>query len=192
VSGSADALEPTTTNAAFDSVHWAPRLTLRKYRGDWTPEQIASGESGAPYEVQEVDGNLLTYGGASLLWECLIGNGTATAAQALTYLSTAQARIGVGNSSTAAAATQTDLQGGSKTRKAIDAAPTHTDGTGASSNAQVQFVATFTTSDANHAWEEWGLFNASTGGRMLNRKVQSMGTKTVSDTWQATVTLAAS
>src|SRR5438132_13666777 len=61
-------------------------------------------------ELVIVDGNLFMYGGVSCLWETLIGNGTTTAGQNLTYFNNAQAAIGVGDSNTAAAATQTDLQ----------------------------------------------------------------------------------
>jgi hypothetical protein len=136
------------------------------------------------YEVIEGRGNLLMYGGASAIWEQLIGSGAVTA------FNNANAYLGVGDSSTAAAATQTDLQAATnKHREAMDATyPTHTDGT-TSPAASIVFRSTFETGDANFAWAEWGLFNASTAGRMLNRKVQSFGTKTSSDTWALTVTL---
>jgi hypothetical protein len=43
---------------------------------------------------------------------------------------------------------------------------------------------------ANVAWQEWGLFNNTTsGGTMLNRKVESLGTKTEAQTWQFTCTI---
>jgi hypothetical protein len=51
------------------------------------------------------------------------------------------------------------------------------------------FRSTFTTSDANFAWAEWAVFNASSSGTMLNRKVEALGTKTSAQTWQITVTL---
>jgi hypothetical protein len=50
------------------------------------------------------------------------------------------------------------------------------------------FVASYATGDANIAWEEIGIFNASTGGTMLARKVESLGTKTSAQVWQLTVT----
>lgn len=142
-----------------------------------------------PEDVLEDDGNLLVFGGASTLWECLIGNGTATAAQTLTFFNNANAHLGVGDSSTAAAATQTDLQAGAnKSRKAMEATfPTHTDGTTSGSH-QIVFKSSWGTGDANFAWNEWGLFNGSSGGRMLNRKVASLGTKSTG-TWTLEVTL---
>jgi hypothetical protein len=165
----------------------------------WTLDRL-SGEQqvrllrayGLKPTVEEAEGNLLMYGGASLLIEYSLGNGTATAAQALTYMSNAQAAIGVGDSSTAAAATQTDMQAATnKLRVAMDATyPTHTDGT-SSGNASWSLRSTFSTAQANWAWQEWGCFNAAGAGvgRMLNRKVESLGTKTSAAAWVFTVTL---
>lgn len=172
---------------------WRVKFTIDKYVGDWTPEQIASGEADAAhYDRYESEGNLLMYGGVSCLWQALIGNGTGTAGQALTYFNNGNAAIGVGDNNTAAAATQTDLQASSnKLRKAMDASnPVHTDGVVVGA-ASIQFKSTFATGDANWAWEEWGIFNSPTAatGRMLNRKVQSMGTKTSAATWVATATI---
>lgn len=163
-----------TTMPPRDPIQW---------RCEWRLEKFRAGES-TPYEVVEDEGNLLMYGGASALWDLLIGAGNVTA------FNNANAYIGVGDSTTAAAATQTDLQAASnKTRKGMDASyPSHTDGT-SSGSASIVYKSTFTTSDANFAWEEWGIFNASTSGRMLNRKVTSLGTKTSSDEWAFTVTL---
>lgn len=103
---------------------------------------------------------------------------------AVTAFNNANSYIGVGDSTTAFAAAQTDLQAATnKLRKAMDA--TYPSG---GSNV-ITFRSTFGTSDANFAWQEWGVFNASSGGTMLNRKVESLGTKTNTQTWQFTVTL---
>jgi hypothetical protein len=101
-----------------------------------------------------------------------------------TAFNNANAYIGVGDSSTAFAATQTDLQASTnKMRKAMDATyPT-------SSTNQMVFRSTFSTGDANWAWAEWGVFNASSGGTMLSRKVEALGTKSSAQAWQFTVTL---
>ena len=145
-----------------------------------------------PYDVVEHEGNLLMYGGASTQWQTLIGNGTTTADQALTYFSNARAAIGVGDSTTAAAASQTNLQAATnKLRKAMDATyPLHTDGVVVGA-ASVAFRSTFASAEANFAWQEWGVFNSATDatGRMLNRKVESNGTKASGASWQFTATL---
>lgn len=191
-----------------DSLEWRCDWTIAKYDvselEDLAPahvlaqmtseQQLAAlvSQGLEPFEVLERHGNLLMYGGASCQWQTLIGNGTTTAGQALTYFSNAQAAIGVGDSTTAAAATQTDLQAATnKLRKAMDASyPSHTDGT-TSGAASIQFKATFGSTDANFAWQEWGVFNSATAatGRMLNRKVESLGTKASGTSWVMTVTL---
>lgn len=103
---------------------------------------------------------------------------------AVTAFNNANAHIGVGDSSTAFSAAHTDLQAGAnKFRKAMDS--TYPSG---GSNV-ITFRSTFATGDANFAWNEWGVFNASSAGTMLSRKVESLGTKTSSQSWQFTVTL---
>lgn len=108
---------------------------------------------------------------------------SATIGTAVTAFTTANAHIGVGNSTTAFAATQTDLVGASKFRKVMDAGyPTRSGGA-------MTFRATFGTGDANFAWEEWGVFNAASAGTMMNRVVQANGTKAGTETKQVTVTI---
>lgn len=92
--------------------------------------------------------------------------------------------IGVGDSATAFAAGQTDLQASTnKFRKIMDATYPQV-----AANVST-YRATFGTSEANFAWQEWGVFNASSGGTMLSRKVESLGTKTSAQQWVFTVTL---
>lgn len=150
-------------------------LVLPECRVLWKPKRVFEGEH-----------NMLMYGGASAYWQMLLGNGTATAAQALTFFNNANAALGVGDSTTAPAATQTDLQGAAaptnKIRKAMLATyPLHTDGVVVGS-AGISFKATFATTEANFQWNEWGIFNSATAGvgRMLNRRVVTMVTKTSS------------
>jgi hypothetical protein len=168
---------------------WIARATVDKFAGDWTSAQIDAGAAGAPYERVYGTPQLLMYGGASCFWECLLGNGTGTSGQTLTYFNNGNAYIGVGDSSTAAAATQTDLQAATnKVRVAMDSTyPQHTDAT-TSGAATATLRSTFGTSTGNFAWAEWGVFNGSSGGRMLNRKVESLGTKASGSTWVFTVT----
>lgn len=105
----------------------------------------------------------------------------------VTSFNNANAYLGVGDSSTAFAVTQTDLQAATnKLRKAMDASyPTDPP----SPSNRWTFRSTFATTDANYAWQEWAVFNASTAGTMLNRVVQSLGTKTSAASWQLTVTI---
>lgn len=183
-------VEAANAAARHDVIRWRAKWKIEKFHGDFANDAELEAAGAVPYEVIEREGNLLMYGGASNLWQCLIGNGTATAAQTLTFFNNGNAYIGVGDSTTAAAATQTDLQAATnKLRKAMEATyPTHTDGV-VSGAASIAFRSVFASGDANFAWEEWGIFNGSTGGRMLNRKVESLGTKASGSTWTVTVTL---
>jgi hypothetical protein len=146
------------------------------------------------YEVIEGEGNTLTNGGADVIWERLTTlkpstSSTGTVTQAFT---TGTSRIGVGLSSAAAAASQTDLQA-TAPGKAYDGMesgyPAHTTGTSTAARS-VSWRSLFSTAQANFAWKEWGLFNSTVAAkRMLNRKVQSLGTKTSAAQWTFTVTL---
>lgn len=119
----------------------------------------------------------LTNAGRDLIATALVG-------EAFTAFNAANSYIGVGDSSTAFAATQTDLVASTnKLRKAMEAAyPTR-------STNVLTFRSLFGTSEANFAWNEWGVFNAAASGTLLNRKVESLGTKTSAQSWQLTVTL---
>ena len=171
-----------------DEIRWRARWKVEKFHAS----EVAQHRAGLldlvePYEVIEREGNLLVFGGASALWDLLKGAGNVSA------FSNANAHLGVGDSSTAAAATQTDLQAASnKFREPMDATyPLHTDGTVDGSD-DIVFKSTFESADANFAWNEWAVFNASSAGRMLNRKVESLGTKTSAGVWALTVTLSLS
>lgn len=105
----------------------------------------------------------------------------------VTAFNNANAYLGVGDSSTAFAKAQTDLQAASnKLRKAMDATyPTRTGGV-------ITAKSTFGTSDANFVWSEWAFFNASTAGTMFCRKVAALGTKASGATWILTTTITVS
>jgi len=100
-----------------------------------------------------------------------------------TKFNTANAHLGVGDSSTVFDVSQTDLQAASnKLRKAMDATYPSRSGN------VVTYRATFGTSEANFAWNEVGVFNGVSGGQMLSRLVAALGTKTSSASWQLTLT----
>lgn len=139
-----------------------------------------------PYETLVSEGNILVNGGINRLISLLIGAG----GQAY---SPTWARIGVGDGTLAAAATQTDLAGTNKLYKACDSGFPH------GNTAQtITAQSTYDTNTANFAWNEWGMDQGGAGtstsgptvGTLLNRKVPSpsLGTKT-SGTWVLTVTI---
>ena len=102
--------------------------------------------------------------------------------ESFTAFSNANAHIGVGNGTTAFRAAHTDLQGASKARKAMDATYPQRSG------LALTFRSTFGSGDANFAWEEFAIFNASSANDMFSRKVENHGTKASGDTWVFTVT----
>lgn len=145
-------------------------FTVTKYEAE------AYLRDGSPYETISAD-NLLLTAGASAIWNRLANLGGPP-----TAFDATNGRLCVGNGTAAVAIGQTDLQGASKTRKLFDAAPTI-------STNQFTAVTTFGTTDANHAWEEAGVANSSSGAVLLNRVVQSFGTKTSSLIWVLTAAL---
>ncbi len=160
-----------------EPVRWHAHATVRKYWGDVSEDMLQSAQPPQPYETVEADGNLLLTAGITLLLNLLIGAGGTTYANANCYL-------GVGDSSAAEAIGQTDLQAATnKLRKAVAATYPQV----ATNVLTVQAV--FATGDANWVWNEWGTFNASTAGTMLNRKVASLGTKTSAASWTLTITI---
>lgn len=101
-----------------------------------------------------------------------------------TFLNATNAHLGVGDTNTAFAATQTDLAAPTnKLRKAMEATYPQR------SSGALTLRSLFGTSEANFAWAEWATFNASTAGIMWQRKVESLGTKTNTQSWQLTSTL---
>jgi len=101
----------------------------------------------------------------------------ASVGEAVTPYNNSNAHIGVGDGTTAFSSSQTDLQGANKYRKGMDSGyPTR-------SGSSMLFQSTFGASEANFTWNEWGVFNASSGGTMMNRKVESLGTKASGSTW---------
>jgi hypothetical protein len=131
-----------------------------------------------PYEVSSGEGNCLLNGGIDEMWDLICGDSA-------NHFNNVGAQIGVGDSSTAASASQTDLQAATnKTYKGMDS------GYPTSTTQKATFKASFGASDANYAWNEW-VVKQTTSGKCLNRKVESLGTKT-GGTWtlQVDITLA--
>jgi hypothetical protein len=119
----------------------------------------------------------LTDAGAIVIASALLGDGL------VPILNNANAFLGVGDSTTVFSKAHTDLQAASnKLRKVMDSTYPQRSG------AVLTFRSTFSTGEANFAWQEWGAFNASSGGSMFSRKVESLGTKTSAQSWQLTAT----
>lgn len=111
----------------------------------------------------------ITTAGLNFISQAIIGQGM--------FFNTANARLGVGDGSTFFTASQTDLTGTNKLRKEMDAGYPKVD------PPKVTFKSTFSPSEANFTWYEWGIFNAASNGVMLNRVVSNNGTKQDNQTW---------
>lgn len=119
----------------------------------------------------------LSDGGRDFLAQALINDSSPT------FFTNAVAYLGVGNGATAFNKTHTDLQGASKSRRAMDSTyPQRT-------TNQITAKSTWPDTFGEFVWEEWGFFNASTAGLMFNRVVSAMGTKVGGSTWVLTVTI---
>lgn len=167
-----------------ERAQWRMTWRIDKYDGEVTPEMIAAGEV-KPAEVVNIEGNILTKAGINRMLDLLIGAG----GQAL---NNANSRIGVGNGSTAVDDDDTDLSAaaGSSNRQFVDSDATYPSRSGQT----VTWVATFSTSQANFAWNEFGIDAGTAAGTtvvapLLNHKLISAGTKTSAQTWVATATL---
>ena len=149
------------------------RWTIRKFSDDTAYRAwLAAGQPALPAEqVDEIDGNLLLNEGIALLLDLGIGAGGTTFANANAYL-------GVGDSSTAAGATQTGLQATTnKLYKAMEA------GYPQRASQTVTWRSVFGESEANWAWGEFTVANGNSDSAVnLNRKVESKGTKS-GGTW---------
>lgn len=141
-------------------------------------------------EYQEVAGNLLLNEGIQMLLD--VGIAAITNQTAGNRWSNTDSYIGVGDTNTAEAATQTELQAtaaaANRFYKIMNATyPSR-------ANQTLSFQSDFTTSEANFVWNEWTIASGATtasgagflsGTKNLNRKVSSLGTKSTG-TWTLT------
>lgn len=183
-----------------DSITWHPEVVVNK----WSPETVREATAflghepnsvelmaltGAPDDTAYASGNQLVTVGLARIGDLIIGTG----AQAFTA---SRGVVGVGTSTTAFSAAHTALQG-TAYYTGVTTGPSNT-------NGAITATADFSSGVANHAWEEWcwavataavvpstSFTTATTTGVMLNRKVQSLGTKASGALWtlSATVTL---
>lgn len=155
-------------SAIKESFSYKTSWLLRKYADD------AAFAAEQPYEETEIPGNILLNAGITALLNLLIGAGG-------TAFNNANARIGVGDSSAAEAAGQTDLQAATnKTYVAMAATYPQV------SAQTVTFRAVFGSAAANYAWAEFVVDNGTT---KINRKVSSQGTKASGQTWTLDVSI---
>jgi hypothetical protein len=160
------------------SLQVAPPTVVEKlgYYPKWIIEKFD--EHGVLMERIEEDGNLLLTAGVTCIWKRFAGQ-TATAFDGT-------AKIGVGDSSTAESAAQTDLQAATnKLFNTVTGAPVV-------SGNKITYIASFTSGQAEWNWKELALKN-NTDGVVFNRKVNAAGwgdkSLTPGSTWTVTLEL---
>lgn len=137
-----------------------------------------------PYAIGEDEGNLVTDAGWNLLMKNVAGS-------AGTLFSATVGRIGIGDSTTAVAYTDTALNAATnKQYKLISSAPT----VGSTHTAGLVFQATFGSSQANFAWQEFGTDQGAADGTTVtavffNHGLSNQGTKASGQTWAVTETI---
>lgn len=175
-----------------DQLDYARRKLDRiMHRPDWEPsasELIALGV--LPFETYDrANANLITDAG----WQMLM-NGVAGSA-VTKFANASVGRIGLGDTGTAAAYTDTDMGAttGSTHRQweLINAVPT----VGSTHTAGLILAAQFPTTDGNFAVAEFALDSGTSGGTgasvapFFSHGIASPGTKTSSQTWNTTLTI---
>ena len=164
--------------------HWKCNYVLEKREGDINAckteaERLAFLDGIAPYEIREGEDNCLLNSGIDEMWDIVTGVASGTGH----IYDNSKAQIGVGDSATAAQATQTDLQAvTNKTYKGMEG------GFPTSTTQKATFKSSFGSSDANYVWNEW-VVKQLTSLKCLNRKVDTMGTKASGSTWTLEVTI---
>lgn len=195
----------TTPVAHTEAIDWHAEMTVYKFHEDKALAAVARfgheptldellRAGWTPDEVVHVDGNLLTTVGLTRLTSLFTGAG----GQAF---DNTHGFIGVGTSTTTAVVGDVALggNGGSTTAlyRPLDATYPTTSAGVISANS------TFSGSDANFAWNEWGIgisnsssptaanaiASVGTSPILVNHKIQTMGTKSSPAIWGAMATL---
>ena len=174
---------------------WSEEACEFARRKLWLPKGIDIGSHllrqviGEAEVVKEVDGNLLLNEGIQRLMDMTMIATVLSNQVAGNPWSNANAFSGVGDSNTAEAATQAELQAATnRFYKAMNATyPSR-------SNQTVSFQSDFAGTEANYVWAEWSIAAGATtasgagflnGTTNLQRKVAALGTKS-SGTWTLT------
>lgn len=149
-----------------DRMFYKTLWTIRRFADD------AAFEADRPFDVSEIEGNLLLNEGIAALWDLAITTGE-------TKFDNTNAYLGVGDSSTAESAAHTGLQASTnKLYKAMSATYPQR------SSQTVTWRAAFGSSEGNYAWNEFTVANGNSDtAKNLNRKVSSQGTKASGQTW---------
>jgi len=127
------------------------------------------------------DGNCLLNEGINELWTILCSASG-------TKFDNATAQTGVGDSTTAEAATQTDLQAATNKAYVGMMAGFPTYGT----DQKAIWKSSYDGNTANYAWQEFIVRNGATALKDICRKVSSQGNKAVNQVWELSISISLS
>jgi hypothetical protein len=145
---------------------WCPVWTIEKYKDIW------GYKTNSPYDTVCIRGNLLLNTGVNTIFSTLCGG-------SVVLFDYYNARIGVGDGSAAANASQTGLQGTNKAYARMEYGyPIY------GSNQKVIFRAVFDANNGNFTWNE---FTVDNGNISLNRLVSNQGVKVAGEIWIVTL-----
>ena len=118
----------------------------------------------------------LVRAGRNLIASMLVGTHSTNG-----YYNSTGAILWVGSGTADHSPTQTHLQGNPKYS-------TQPAGFPSIATNILQFRGVWSTADANHSWDEWGLTNATStgGGTLLQRMQEALGVKTSAQSWELT------
>lgn len=157
------------TKSIGEKIYRKTKWRIAKYAND------ADFAAKKAYEKAEIDGNILCNEGINEINKLIAGTGG-------TQYANAGANLIVGTGSGAAAATDTEATFTAGVKKGMDVSfPTY------GTSQKITWQATYASGDANQAWGEFGVLNAGSSGKLLNRKVSAQGTKTLGQTWVLTL-----
>ena len=165
----------TQMKTIIDALRENAQWIIEKFHGDYKSHKEALEAEGKPFEVLKFKGNCLLNEGIGELEDIIAGLGTPT------KWDNSNAYLGVGDSSTAAVATQTELLGSNKTYDGMDS------GYPQRSTQELSWKSTFGDAEGNHGWKEFTVSNTNSDtGKNLNRKVDDKGVKS-GGTWVLTL-----
>ncbi|MEM4720594.1 MAG: hypothetical protein QXT73_00855 [Candidatus Methanomethylicaceae archaeon] len=169
-----------------EQLAYKSRLTIGKFV-DPDGRVAAASQAGASFQEllaqfpdryvtkEEHEGNILVYSGITGVWKLVAGLASPPGAW-----SNANAKLRVGTGSGSATKSDTADTFTNPVDKGMDTGYPMLVGT---DNDTCAWKATFGPSDANQAWNEFGVINSDTTPVLLNRFVTSKGTKASGETW---------
>jgi len=178
----ADLLSSRRGAGLVDRLHYRSLWTIGRWASDEDRERKSIYPLGLAIEMfrslqfTAFDGNVLLNEGINELWTILCSSSG-------TKFDSANANIGVGESSAGEDPSHTDLQGSTKTYKGMMATfPTY------GTSQKAIWKSEFLSAEANNVWAEFTVSNTTSGtGKNLNRKVSAQGTKTAGQVWECTL-----